>query len=325
MTTDSDDARSPRPGPSGVRAAFEAQLTAVAASDVTVLLTGESGTGKSSAARSIHAASPRSGGPLVELHLGAVSPTLIESELFGHERGAFTDARKDRIGCFRQAEGGTVVLDDVDLLPLEAQVKLLRALQERMVEPVGAEAPVAIDVRFIATTNRDLRAEVERGTFREDLYYRLAVVPLELPPLRARAGEIPELAALLLQRTASRLGRSPRPLTESALARLVEHAWPGNVRELENALERVQALVAGDHPIEPDELMFLDEASAGLVEDIARSALANGIRAEELQRALLDEALRLERGNVSAAARRVGLTRRAFEYRSERDTAGDEQ
>ncbi|MEO0651840.1 MAG: sigma 54-interacting transcriptional regulator [Planctomycetota bacterium] len=301
---------------------FEAQLTAVAATDATVLLTGESGTGKSSAARRIHAASSRAAGPLVEVHLGAVSPSLIESELFGHERGAFTDARKSRSGAFRAAQGGTVLLDDVDLLPLDSQVKLLRALQERQVEPVGAEAPVAIDVRFCATTNRDLRAEVEAGRFRDDLFYRLAVVPLELPPLRARVEEIETLARGLVERTAARLGREPRPLTPEALERLERHPWPGNVRELENALERVHALEPSARPIEAPELDFLDEGLRGAAEELAREALARGLDSETLQRALLDEALRLERGNVSAAARRVGLTRRAFEYRTDRRTDG---
>jgi DNA-binding NtrC family response regulator len=305
--------------------AFETALRAAAASEATVLLTGESGTGKSSAARRLHAASARAGGPLVELSLGALTPTLIESELFGHERGAFTDAHQSRRGSFRRAEGGTLVLDDVDLLPLPAQAKLLRALQDRQVTPVGGEETVAIDARFAATTNRDLREEVAAGRFRSDLYFRLAVVPLELPPLRTRLEDLPALAEVLLVRTAERLGRPPRPLSAAALERLRDHPWPGNVRELENALERVLALGGDGQEIGPEEFQFLEEGLLGQAQELARQALAHGIGVRELELALLDQALKLERGNVSAAARRAGLTRRAFEYRLERRASeGDE-
>ena len=310
------------PPSSPIQRAFESELATVAGSEATVLLVGESGTGKSVSARRLHAASRRAAGPLVEIHLGALTPTLVESELFGHEKGAFTDASRSRAGCFRRADGGTLVLDDVDLLPGPAQVKLLRALQERVVEPVGAEAAVPIDVRFCATTNRDLRGEVEAGRFREDLYYRLAVVTLEVPPLRARVEDLAGLVAGLLARIGSRLGRPARQLGDDCLARLAAHAWPGNVRELENALERVCALGPVDRPIAPEEFDFLDEVVAGVPEELARRALAHGLTAEQMEAALLAEALREQRGNLSAAARRVGLTRRAFEYRVAR--TGDE-
>ncbi|QDU68248.1 sigma-54-dependent transcriptional regulator [Engelhardtia mirabilis] len=309
---------------SPIQRAFEAELGMVAGSEATVLLLGESGTGKSASARRLHAASRRADGPLVEVHLGALTPTLVESELFGHEKGAFTDASRSRAGCFRRAQGGTLVLDDVDLLPGPAQVKLLRALQERVVEPVGAEAPVAIDVRFCATTNRDLRAEVEAGRFREDLYYRLAVVTLEVPPLRARSEDLPGLVETLLAGIGARLGRPARPLGAGCLERLGAHAWPGNVRELENALERVCALGPAQTPIDVHEFDFLDEVAAGIPEELARQALAHGLTAEQLEAALLAEALREQRGNLSAAARRVGLTRRAFEYRVARTGEGDD-
>jgi DNA-binding NtrC family response regulator len=194
----------------------------------------------------------------------------------------------------------------------------VRALQERQVEPVGGEGPVSIDVRFVATTNRDLRAEVEAGRFREDLYYRLAVVPLDVPPLRVRTEDIGALAEALLTRAALRIGSARRTLAPQALERLVAHAWPGNVRELENALERVLALGPRQGPIEVEELGFLEEGLRGVAEELARSAMAHGIDLDGFQRAMLEEALRLERGNLSAAARRVGLTRRAFEYRTGR-------
>ena len=224
--------------------AFRDELVRVAASDATVLLRGESGVGKGLAATALHHASPRAGAPLVTVHLGALSETLVESELFGHEKGAFTDAHQARSGAFRRAEGGTLVLDDVDLLPPLAQVKLLRVLQERVVEPLGAEAPVPIDVRVVATTTRDLARLVEDGEFRADLYFRLDVVPLEVPPLRARLSDLPALAEALAGRIAQRLSVAARPLSAMALERLRAHGWPGNVRELENALERVLVLGA---------------------------------------------------------------------------------
>lgn len=291
-------------------------LELAAQGNATVLILGEHGTGKSLAAALLHQSSPRAAGPLVRLHLGALSPTLIESELFGHERGAFTDAREGRQGAFRRAHGGTVVLDDVGLLPLPSQVKLLRVLQERVVEPVGGERAVPVDLRVVATSAVDLAGEVEAGRFREDLYWRLAVVPLTLPPLRARRGDLPRLVDVLSERVAERLGRAPRGLGSGALERLVAHPWPGNVRELENALERVHALAEDvSVPIAPEEFDFLVEGVAGAADELARLALSRGLGAAELEQALLAEALREERGNVSAAARRVGLSRRTFEYR----------
>ncbi|MCZ6596963.1 MAG: sigma-54 dependent transcriptional regulator [Planctomycetota bacterium] len=297
--------------------AFAQLLEQVAASEATVLLSGESGTGKGEAARALHELGPRASGPFLSVGLAALAPTLVESALFGHERGAFTGAHKDRPGFFRQAAGGTIVLDDIDLLPLEAQVKFLRVLQERVVEPLGAEESVPVDVRVIATTNRNLRAEVEAGRFREDLYFRLAVVLLEVPPLRARSGDLPLLVEHLMRRVAERFGVPARPVSDQAMARLEAHPWPGNVRELENAIERV--LVLGDgEAVRVVELDFLDEAVAGVPEELARQALAGGLDVERMTRAMMELALAEERGNVSAAARRVGLTRRAFDYRMSR-------
>ena len=311
---------------------FLDQLGQVAGSDATVLLAGESGSGKEVAARLLHAGSARSEGPFVVVHLGALSTSLIESELFGHERGAFTDAHRDRRGCFQRADGGTLVLDDVDLVPLDTQVKLLRVLQERVVEPLGAEQALPIDVRVVVTTSRDLLAEAGAGRFRTDLYYRLAVVPLEVPPLRARLADLPGLVAHLLDGLAARLGVPRRGITEAALERLERHPWPGNVRELENALERVLVLApaarpgsAGEGaaetppppppPIEAEELEFLAESTHGVGALLAREALANGLSVEDMELAMMERALEDQRGNVSAAARAAGMARSTFRDR----------
>jgi len=301
--------------------AFLESLALAAESDATVLLTGESGTGKTAAARALHAASKRRGGPCQVANLAAIAPTLIEASLFGHERGAFTDAHRARKGLFQLGSGGTVVLDDVDLLPLETQVKLLRVLQERVVEPLGSEESIPVDLKLVATTNADLRACVEAGAFREDLYYRLAVVTLETPPLRVRLGDLTELVPALTARVAERTGVRPRVVSEEGYVRLAAHPWPGNVRELENALERVSVLASrnGDPtPIRPEEFDFLGEAVDGIADEVARRALSHGLTVDVLTRAMMERALADHRGNVSAAARTVGLTRRAFDYRMAR-------
>jgi DNA-binding NtrC family response regulator len=310
---------------------FLETIATVASSDVTVLLSGEIGVGKSVIARQLHAQGMRSIGPIVEVSLAAVSPSLLESELFGHVKGAFTDARKERLGCFRRAEGGTLVLEDIDLMAPEVQVKLLRSIQERVVEPVGGEGPIPVDVRLIATSGRDLASLVSTGEFREDLFYRLAVLPLEVPPLRARLEDLEALCENLILRLYERLdlggARPPAGglLTPEALDRLRAHPWPGNVRELENSLERALVLgsVGADGPIGaglrlgPESFAFLDEAVAGVREELAERALAHGLNIEELSTAMMEASLKLERGNVSAAARRLGITRRALEYRTD--------
>jgi DNA-binding NtrC family response regulator len=319
----------PLAGRSAVSRAFLEELARVARSDATVLLSGESGVGKGIAARALHALSDRAGGPLVEVHLAAVSPTLVESELFGHERGAFTGAEAAREGCFRRASGGTLVLDDVHLLSPETQVRLLRVLQERTVEPLGGERAVPVDVRIVGTSGVDLAEEVAAGRFRDDLYWRLAVVPLDVPPLRARSEDLPELVAVLATRLAGRLGVAPRPFAPEALHILRSHSWPGNLRELENALARVLALVArrgsgAPRAVEPDELGFLTERLDGSADRLAAEALAQGLRVADVEQAMIRRALVEQRGNVSAAARQVGLTRKAFEYRrSGRGRQGD--
>lgn len=307
---------------------FEATLERVARSPsravggaaATVLLAGESGAGKTRAARRLHELSARADGPFVGVHLGGLAESLLEAELFGHVEGAYTGAAGPREGRFQRASGGTLVLEAVETLSLALQVKLLRVLQERVVEPLGAEAPVPVDCAIVATTSVDLAAAVAAGRFRQDLYFRLAVVPLEVPPLRTRT-DGPGFAALceeLLGGVAARCRVPRRPLSGAALERLAAHPWPGNVRELENALERVLVLPApgaeGD-PVGPSEFGFLGEGLRGAAAELAREALATGVSLEELERSMIEEALAETRGNASAAARRLGLSRRAFDYR----------
>ena len=232
-------------GESAALGALLDQLERVAASDATVLVSGETGTGKELVARAIHARGPRRDRPLVKLNCGAIAPGLVESELFGHVRGAFTGAESRRVGRFELADGGTLFLDEVGELPLDTQVKLLRVLQERELEPVGSDTARRVDVRVIAATNRDLGAAIADGRFRADLYYRLAVVPLRVPPLRERRDDVPRLAEHFLERHARRLGRTAVGFSSATLARLAAYDWPGNVRELQNLVERGVVLARG--------------------------------------------------------------------------------
>ncbi|QDV08611.1 Transcriptional regulatory protein ZraR [Planctomycetes bacterium Poly30] len=283
----------------------------------TVLLTGESGAGKSRAARRFHDLSGRRDGPFVSVHLSGLASTLLEGELFGHEAGAFTGAVGAREGRFVRASGGTLVLEAIETLDLALQVKLLRVLQERVVEPLGSEDFVEVDVQVIATTGRSLARAVEEGQFREDLYYRLAVVPLQVPPLRTRTHGpgFEGLCQGVMAHVAARAGVAPRALSPEALAALAAHPWPGNFRELENAIERVLVLGSPGETVRAEEVAFLGEGLAGRAEEIALEALASGVGLEELEAAVLEAALEQEKGNVSAAARCVGLSRRAFSYR----------
>jgi formate hydrogenlyase transcriptional activator len=218
----------------------------VAPSDSTALIFGETGTGKELVARAIHDRSGRKARPLVKVNCGAISAGLVESELFGHVKGAFTGALAHRDGRFKVADGGTLFLDEVGELPLETQVKLLRVLQEQEFEPLGSSKTVKVDVRLIAATNRDLSAAVAEGKFRRDLYYRLNVFPIHVPPLRERAGDVPLLASFFLQRFAKKFGKPVKQVSEDALRRLAGYAWPGNIRELQNVIERAILLSPGD-------------------------------------------------------------------------------
>jgi DNA-binding NtrC family response regulator len=222
-----------------------AQVRIVAPSDVTVLIHGETGTGKELVARALHLQSPRRERPLVKLNCAAISAGLVESELFGHVKGAFTGASDRRVGRFELADGGTLFLDEVSELPLDTQTKLLRVLQEREFEPVGSSKTQRVDVRVIAATNRDLAIDVERGRFRADLYYRLNVFPVNLPALRERPEDVPRLAEFFMQRAARKLGKRLDRIAPGTLDRLLAHSWPGNVRDLQNVVERAAILSPG--------------------------------------------------------------------------------
>ncbi|HKE00243.1 MAG TPA: sigma-54 dependent transcriptional regulator [Planctomycetota bacterium] len=294
-----------------MREAIE-QLDRAAASDVPVLLLGESGTGKELAARSLHARSPRSRGPFVAVNLAALPTTLVEDELFGHDAGAFTGATASRAGRIRKADKGTLFLDEVGDISEPVQAKLLRALEEHEVEPLGSESAVAVDVRVVAATHRALPTLTARGGFRTDLLHRLAVVTITLPPLRERLEDLSELASHFAARETDRL--PVRRLSAAALERLHAHSWPGNVRELENAILRARVLARGDE-LEPADFAFLDEQPPGRAAELAAAALRRGLTLPDLERAVLDEALRITKGNETEAARRLGISRRALEYR----------
>ncbi len=272
----------------------------------TVLLTGESGTGKEVVARTLHRLSPRARGPFVAVNCAALSEHLLESELFGHEKGAFTGAEARRRGRLELAAGGTFFLDEVADLKPNLQAKLLRVLQERRFERVGGAQTIEADVRWIAATNRDLRAAVVAGEFRDDLYHRLAVFPLHLPPLRERREDIQPLATLLLGRIAVGLGRPALRLAPSALARLREHAWPGNVRELANALERA-AILARRAELEASDLTLEDLPTPGAGAPAGAVTPAAGQSLEELERAAIVAALAAAGGNRRIAAEQLGI------------------
>ena len=286
-----------------MRACF-AMLERAAASDATVLLEGESGTGKEGAATALHAASRRASRPFIVIDCGAVPAGLLESELFGHEKGAFTGASERRTGAFEAAHGGTVFLDEIGELPAELQPKLLRVLEQREVRRVGANTPTPIDVRIVAATNRDLRAEVNAARFRADLYYRLAVVRIGLPPLRQRPEDLP----ILVDRIVATLGLADdvaaRLRAPAFVASLTRGAWPGNVRELRNYLERCAVL---------DDLAAVtlgSDAAAGGGVDVAQPfAEARDLVLAEFERRYVEQLLRVHRGNVSAAARASGIDR----------------
>jgi two-component system response regulator HupR/HoxA len=285
--------------------------------DVAVLLCGESGTGKELLARAIHYASPRAERAFVVENCGALPDNLLESELFGHKRGAFTGAYEDRIGLFQQADGGTLFLDEIGETSPAFQVKLLRVLQEGECRPLGGRGPIRVDVRLITATNRDLEAEVKAGRFREDLYYRLATVPLRLPPLRERPQDISALAEAVLAKAAAALGRPVEGLAKATLDCLAAYPWPGNVRELQNEIQRM--LVLSDGPILTPDLLAPQIRQAGIAAALAGGA-ATGLRGrvDALEGQLLAETLARYDGNISRAARELGLSRLGLRNKMQR-------
>jgi two-component system NtrC family response regulator len=298
---------------SGLRA-FMDDLDRAAASDATVLILGESGTGKELAARALHARSGRADGPFVVVNCAAIPENLIESELFGHRRGAFTGAIEERKGKFELAHRGTLFLDEVGELPPALQPRLLRVLQEGEVDKIGAEQTVRVDVRLVAATHGDLAARIKQGTFREDLYYRLNVIPLRLPPLRERREDLPALVEHFLVKHAKRHGRAVPRVEPAAFERLERYDWPGNVRELENLIERLVVLSRSESIREADLPEFLLSAGAGLG-GIRMVVPQEGVSLEAVERGLLEEALRRCEGNHSRAARFLDLSRQTLLYR----------
>jgi len=280
----------------------------VAAARATVLITGESGTGKGELARAIHNKSPRAGGPFITLHCAALAESLLESELFGHEKGSFTGADKRRLGRFEQANGGTLFLDEVGEIPPATQVKLLRVLQERTFERVGGNEPIEVDVRLVAATNRDLAKDVQDGRFREDLYYRLNVVHIEMPPLRMRGGDVLLLAEHFLRRFAQENKKRIDGYSDRARAKLLAHRWPGNVRELENAVERAVVLCEGT---------VLDEDDLPIdVAPLPRGAVrVPGATMAEIERFAILATLEATNGSTTKAAEMLDISVRTIQYR----------
>ena len=301
----------------------------VAQSDSTVLISGESGTGKEVLARYIHQQSPRADKPFIAINCAAIPDNMLEATLFGHEKGAFTGAIASQAGKFEQADGGTLLLDEISEMPLALQAKLLRVLQEREVERVGGRKAITLDIRVLATTNRDLAGEVAAGRFREDLFYRLSVFPLAWPPLRQRPADILPLAERLLAEHARKMRQEPARLSAAAQRCLLEHAWPGNVRELDNAVQRALILQQGGL-IQPQDLClatpgavagaaFLPvapmpvsiESAAPAAESV--SALGDDLRRREFQ--LIIDTLRAERGRRKETADRLGISARTLRYK----------
>jgi DNA-binding NtrC family response regulator len=284
----------------------------VAPTNSTVLLGGESGVGKDLIARAIHEKSRRASGPFIKINSTAIPENLIESELFGYEKGAFTGATASKPGKFELADKGTIFLDEIGDIPLATQVKLLRVLQEREFERLGGTRVVKVDVRLIAATNRDLRAALEQGTFREDLYYRLNVVPIDIAPLRERKEDIPELTSLFVTRFSADSERAITGITSEAVQLLLAYHWPGNVRELQNVIERACALAKG--PLLEVSDVHLDSHRAK-ADGPTDTFLPQGMTLEQWEDEMIREALRRANGNKSQAARLLGLSRNALRYR----------
>jgi two-component system response regulator HydG len=295
----------------------KALVSRVGQSDASVLIYGETGTGKELIARAVHDASDRAAGPFVALNCAAVPPSLLESELFGHARGAFTDAKSARRGLFLEASGGTLFLDEIGEMPLEMQVKLLRAIQERTVRPVGASSEVSFDARIVAASHRDLDHEVAELRFRQDLYYRINVVRIDVPPLRERGSDVLTLATFFLERRSARSGKGRLELSSQVAERLLAYDWPGNVRELENCIERAVALARFEQlTLEdlPEKIRVFRADRFVLSADDASEILS----ISELERRYIVRVLKLLHGNKARAAQMLGLDRRTLYRKLER-------
>jgi two-component system response regulator HydG len=289
-------------------------MSMIAPSEATVLITGESGTGKELIARSLHFNSPRREKPLVVVNCAAITETLLVSELFGHEKGAFTGADKRREGRFKLADRGSIFLDEIGEMSPAMQAKLLRVLQEKEIQRVGGEETIRVDVRVIAASNRDLKAEVAQGRFREDLFYRLNVMPLNVPPLRERQEDIPLLAQHFMKKFAEKNRKTVKGFVPLAMDMLINYEWPGNVRELENAIERAVILLTGEHITEQQLPLNITEKYPYLTEPSASEArVTDGLRSlEEIEREAIFETLKASGGNKAEAARRLGITRKTL-------------
>ena len=276
----------------------------VSATDANILITGENGTGKEMLARELHRRSPRNGGPMVTVDMGAVSETLFESELFGHVKGAFTDARSDRAGKFEAADGGTLFLDEIGNLPLHLQPKLLSVLQNGTIVRVGSNRPVRVDCRLVSATNRDLFGMVAEGSFREDLLYRINTIHIDLPPLRQRLEDVVPLARRFLVRYAAKYRKTIHDFTPAAQREMTAHAWPGNIRELQHAVEKAVILCDGSE-ITPDTLL-LHRVVAPVIGPEAFTTF------EQMERAMIEHAMTQHDGNLSAVAQQLGVTRQTL-------------
>lgn len=296
-------------------------LSRLSESEATLVLTGESGTGKDVVARAVHQRSRRASGPFVALNCAAVPEALLESELFGHVRGAFTDAKSARVGLLAQANGGTLVLDEIGDMPLVLQPKLLRALEDRVVRPVGGTQEIKFDARIIAATHRDLEALVEKGAFREDLYYRLNVVHIALPPLRARGGDVLQLAKVFLERYAAHANKDVKVISPAAAEKLLGYHWPGNVRELRNAIERAVALTRFD-TLTVDDLPEKVRSHRDSHVIVAGQDPSELVTLEEVERRYIRRVMQAAGDNKSLAAQILGLDRKTLYRKLRLDREG---
>jgi two-component system response regulator HydG len=284
----------------------------VAPSEATFLITGESGTGKELIAGAIHYNSPRKSGPFIKINCAAITETLFESELFGHERGAFTGAERQKDGRFTLADGGSLFLDEISEMPLTLQVKLLRVLQEREITRVGGEAVIPVDVRVMAATNKDLVQLIDQGRFREDLYYRLNVVHIEIPPLRERREDIPLLAQHFLELFCAKNNKEIKGFTPDAMDRMIRHDWPGNIRELMNTVERAVVLARSPY-LDRSEMPLICSTPASASPAVEGSGLLGGQASlAEVERTAILNTLNATGGNKSETARRLGITRKTL-------------